>query len=410
MNLREFMRFHLLKTLLLLVAIQIAIVAIIQNFNHRPQALPDHVSMIEGRSIKITPLSNDFDKDENDKLAISKVSTPFHGSLKQNGNLIYYTPVKEYTGIDSFEYRISDGRKESKSTWITILVNKNLKPVTSRDSVETFCKESIIIDVLKNDHDREGDSIFIRGYSKPIYGHLKVLDNKIVYFSDAATARTDSFLYVISDGKSNSDSAAVIIDVRSKNYPGYPWFSCDVGDAAKSGSLTSLNKTFIITASGSDIWNNNDGFHFVYQYVDGDCEFYTKVESLEGNHEWAKSGIMIRESLDGGSKNAFIGVTNKNGVTSQQRLNNNDPAEDGKRIAEVKAPYWIKMNRKGNKFSYYISANAGKWELLSSADIPMNRNVYIGFALTSHDNNEICKAVYSSFKLTSKPVKYLDAN
>lgn len=405
MNLREFMRFHLLKALLALVVIQIAVVAIVQNYNHRPQAMPDKVSMIEGRSAKITPLSNDFDKDQNDVLNLSHVSTPIHGTVKQKGNVLFYTPAIGYTGVDSFIYSINDGRKESKSTWITIQVNKNLKPIAKRDVAETYSEGSVFIDVLKNDYDREGDSIFINGYSKPKNGRVEMIKNKFLYISDISSVLADSFLYFISDGKSNSDSVTVLINVKSKNDPCYPWLSCDVGDAAKSGSLTSLNKIIIIRASGSDIWNSNDGFHFVYQNVEGDCEIFTKVDSLEGNHEWAKAGLMIRESLDGGSKNAFIGVTNKNGVTSQQRLKTNDAAEDGKRIPDIKAPYWLKLVRKANTFTYYLSANGNKWELLSSTDIPMDKNVYIGFAVTSHDNNEICKAIFSNYKPTGKGVR-----
>jgi hypothetical protein len=42
MDMREFMRLYLFKALLIFVIIQIAIIAFVQNFNHRPQAIPDH--------------------------------------------------------------------------------------------------------------------------------------------------------------------------------------------------------------------------------------------------------------------------------------------------------------------------------------------------------------------------------
>jgi regulation of enolase protein 1 (concanavalin A-like superfamily) len=405
MNLREFMRFHLLKALLIFVGIQIGIVAFIQSYNHRPQAISDHVSMIEGRSVKITPLSNDFDKDQGDELVILNVKTPGHGSVNQKGNLLSYIPAREFSGVDSFIYTISDGNKVSKDSWITIQVNKNLKPVASRDIAEVYCEGRTIIDVLKNDKDREGDSIIIKGFSKPTYGHLNLVENQIVYISDVSSAQTDSFLYVINDGKNNSDSSAVIIKVRSKNDPCYPWLSCDVGDAVLPGSFNCVKGAFIIEASGSDIWNNTDGFRYAYQYINGDCEIYSKIESLEGNHEWAKAGIMARESLNGDSKNAIVCITNRNGVTCQQRYKTNDAAEAGKRIPDVKTPYWIKLIRKGNTFSYYVSPDGTKWELFENADVPMERNVYIGFAVTSHNNSEISKAVFSNYSLSGKVAK-----
>ena len=404
------MRFHLLKVLLILVVIQIAIVAVIQNFNHRPVAQPDNISMIEGRSVIITPLSNDFDKDKEDEVVLLNVSTPAHGLVKQKGNLINYTPDNGFTGIDSFTYTISDGRKESKSACITIQVNKNLKPLANRDMAEVYCEGSIIIDVLKNDNDREGDSIFIKGYSQPLHGRLHIVDNKFVYSSNTSSALADSFLYVINDGKSNSDSVAVFIVIKSKNHPCYPWLSCDVGDAAKPGNFSCVNKTLVIKASGSDIWNNNDGFRYAYQYVDGDCEMYTKVESLEGTHEWAKAGIMVRESLSGGSRTAYVCVSNRNGATFHQRTRTNESMEGGNQTPDIKAPYWVKLTRKGNTFNYYGSANGSKWKTLGIIDVPMVRNVYIGFALTSHNNNEISKAVFSNYRLTGKVAKFQDAN
>jgi hypothetical protein len=406
MDLREFMRFHLFKALLIFVIIQVVIVAIIQNFNHRPQAVPDQASIIEGRTAKITPLSNDFDKDQEDKLVLMNVSNPKHGSVKKKDNLLFYTPDNGFTETDSFTYTISDGRKESKSSSITIHVNKNLEPVANHDVAEIYCGNYAIIDVLKNDHDREGDSIFIKGFSQPIHGFLKFVENKFIYSSKATSAMSDSFLYIINDGKNNSDSATVIITIKSKNHPCYPWLSCDVGDAAKPGSFSCVKNTFIIEASGSDIWNNADGFRFVYQYVTGDCEMYTKVESLEGTNEWAKAGIMIRESLNGGSKTAFVCVTTRNGATHHQRQSNNDSMEGGNRNNDIKTPYWTKLIRKGNTFNYYISADGNKWDTLGTIDVPMNRNVYVGFAVTSHNNNEISKAVFSNYRLTGRVVKF----
>jgi len=97
MTLREFMRFHLLKVLLIFVGIQVGIVAIIQNYNHPPHAWPDRVSMIEGRRIEITPLLNDSDKDVEDVITLLSFTTPAHGSVEQKEKMFYYTPGKGFT-------------------------------------------------------------------------------------------------------------------------------------------------------------------------------------------------------------------------------------------------------------------------------------------------------------------------
>jgi hypothetical protein len=109
MTLRELIRYHLLKVLLILVVIQIVIVIIIQNYKQPPKAMPDRVSMIEGRTIKITPLSNDIDKDIDNEIKIEDISTPIHGSVKQKEKTLYYTPNNGFIGTDSFTYTISNG-------------------------------------------------------------------------------------------------------------------------------------------------------------------------------------------------------------------------------------------------------------------------------------------------------------
>ena len=76
--------------------------------------------------------------------------------------------------------------------------------------------------------------------------------------------------------------------------------------------------------------------------------------------------------------------------------------EGGEPNRDIKAPYWVKLVRKGNTFNYYISPNGIKWDKLGSAEVPMEKNVYIGFALTSHNNEEVCKAVFKNYQLKAR--------
>ena len=399
MTLREFMQFHLLKTLLALVVIQIAVVAYVQNMNHKPVAQPDNAFVFAGQQIKISPLTNDMDKDEKDTISLMNIGKPLHGNVSRDEKKLIYIPERSFAGTDSFTYTITDGRKESKPSWVVVKVNENQKPIAGKDVYELYTGGSCNIEVLVNDMDREGDSVFIQGYSNPRYGNISREDNMLVYASTSFPARVDSFKYVISDGLNNSDSATVVLNIKSKSDPCYPWLSADIGNVALPGSFTCKNPSIVLSASGSDIWDNADGFRFAYQRVSGDCEMLAKVESLKAGHEWAKAGVMIRESLAGGSKCAFTTITNKNGATCLYRINTGEGMEGGNSNPEIKAPYWIKITRNGNMISHYISANGAKWELLSTTELPMKKEVYIGFALTSHDNGALAKAVFSNYSL-----------
>jgi hypothetical protein len=329
---------------------------------------------------------------------------PKHGTIKQKGNNIIYSPTSGFTRTDSFAYTISDGRHESKEAYIVITVNKNLPPVANRDSVIAYSGSSIPINVLDNDKDPEGDSLIIKEITQPLYGQLKLINNKLIYKANSIPPKTDSFNYTIIDGINISNKASVVITIKSKTDPSYPWLSSDLGNYTKIGSFLCINKKIIINSSGNDIWNSFDGFRYTYQYISGDCEMVTKVESFDAKEEWAKAGVMLRESLYGGSKSFFVCVTNKNGIAVNQRLSNDDLTENGDAKQNITAPYWVKISRKGNTINYFCSPNGNNWSSMGEIKISLKNDIFIGFAVTSHNNNEMCKAVFSNFYLAGKPV------
>lgn len=404
MNAREFFRFHLLKVLLAFVVLQVIIFGIIQLNNQKPKAIRDYTSVVEGKKIKILPLTNDESIDESRTLSIYHISLPKHGTVKQNGKLVVYSPASGFIGTDSFAYSITDGSRKSKEAYIVIAVNKNLPPVANRDSLVAYNGKSIFINVLDNDKDPEGDSIYIKDFSRPLFGELKLSKNKFIYKANSLSLQTDSFNYKISDGKNISNKAGVVVTIKSSSDSCYPWLSNDLGNFILKGSFSCLNKKIIINSSGNDIWNSFDGFRYTYQYLSGDCEMVTKVESFEAIDEWAKAGIMLRESLNGGSKSFFVCVTNKNGIAVNQRLNNNDPTENGDAKPNIKAPYWVKLSRKGNTINYYCSGDGNNWASMGNITISLKEDVYVGFAVSSHNNSEMCKTVFSNYKIAGKPV------
>ena len=79
------------------------------------------------------------------------------------------------------------------------------------------------------------------------------------------------------------------------------------------------NNAFTISASGTDIWNNADQFRFAYKQLNGNGSITARVDSIGNTNVWAKASVMIRETLDAGSKNACIAVTPGSGISFQWR-------------------------------------------------------------------------------------------
>jgi len=190
------------------------------------------------------------------------------------------------------------------------------------------------------------------------------------------------------------------------------WFR---GNPGSVGSFTEGPVgTYTMTASGADIWNDADEFHYAFKTLTGPGTIVAKVESVENTNSWAKAGVMIRETLDPGSKFAAVYITPTNadgtptqGCRVQARTDTAIDATSDTSVATpeqmaITAPYWVKLERdvSGN-FRGYYSANGTTWQgMVWRPTVSMNSNVYIGLALTSHDAALTCEGVFSNITIT----------
>ncbi len=169
------------------------------------------------------------------------------------------------------------------------------------------------------------------------------------------------------------------------------------GDPAFPGSASFFNGTYTITASGSDIGNPDDHFHFVYMPVLGDGEIIARVASETLGSGYAKAGVMFRQDLTPTSPNAFTlqypaGAGDPNGPALQWRPNVGDftfidPSPDG----TAAPPVWLRLVRSVYTFTGYWARDNGDgthgpWNLLGSEMVDMTANAYVGLAFTSLSN------------------------
>jgi hypothetical protein len=184
------------------------------------------------------------------------------------------------------------------------------------------------------------------------------------------------------------------------------WFR---GNPASVGSfIEGPTGTYTITATGDDIWNEADQFHFAFKTLSGTGTIIAKVESVENTNPWAKAGVMIRETLDTGSKFAAVYITPGSGCSFQGRLDTDVAATSDSAVRTTEqqaivAPYWVKLERDfAGNFRASYSANGSNWTLMTwnPQNISMSANVYVGLALTSHNDTATCQAVFSNVTIT----------
>jgi hypothetical protein len=218
-------------------------------------------------------------------------------------------------------------------------------------------------------------------------------------------------LYNNTAGVTVSEAELALVNARDWTDGGVAelsiWFHGQPGSTG--GFVEAPAGTFTVAGSGTDIWNvgtagdYHDEFHFAYKTLTGAGSIVAKVESVQNTNGWAKAGVMIRETLDGGSRHAFAAITPANGVASQGRLDTGSDSFNTNQTG-VTAPHWLKVERDiGGSFTVSHSDNGVTWQPVTGAtpqNIQMASTVYIGLAVTSHDAALTCEAVFSNVTMT----------
>lgn len=171
------------------------------------------------------------------------------------------------------------------------------------------------------------------------------------------------------------------------------WQASQVGfEQRPGGGAHFADGVFTVRGSGRDIAEGSeplDHFQFAYQNLDGDGEIKARVATAEVKTREPKIGVMVREKLEGGSKNVALLLLPRVGVRLSAR------AEEGKGSASkvnasVKAaPCWVKLVRSGNTFTGFVSQDGNQWDAVGGpVTVEMGPKVFAGLAVTSGSRDE----------------------
>jgi len=166
---------------------------------------------------------------------------------------------------------------------------------------------------------------------------------------------------------------------------------------------------YTISSMSGDVWNSEDNFRFVYKRLTGDGSITAKVNAItDSTTDWAKAGVMIRETLDPASTYAFMFPTPDGRRAYQSRPHPGGTAYSAhSESGAVTFPVWVRVERKGSQFTAYYSQDGVTWvkqpaDENTGADassnpqiIGMTNTVYVGMALTS--NNGGAAACFGDF-------------
>ncbi len=183
------------------------------------------------------------------------------------------------------------------------------------------------------------------------------------------------------------------------------WNCTDIGNPAITGSQTVDNGQWTVQGAGINIWwDRTDMFHFVSQPMTGDGSLSARVVSQSGPTPHLKSGVEMRQSTasdapyyamyaepDGGTdgKHGIVEVEWRvvQGLSNRQIL-----------IVDSTTPVYLKITRKKDVFSAYISSDGIRWKFLNDSKIGMANTALVGLAVTAKDVGAVNTTVFTNVR------------
>ncbi len=193
----------------------------VTNVNEAPVAADDTARTDEDRAVMIDVLANDTDPD-GDRLEVAAVSAASHGTARvaEGGSGVMYTPAPDYHGTDGFQYTVEDTGGETATAMVEVtVVAVNEAPVAADDTARTDEDRAVMIDVLANDTDPDGDGLEVTAVSAASHGTARVAEggSGVMYTPAPDYHGTDGFQYTVADAGGETATGMVEVTVMAVN-------------------------------------------------------------------------------------------------------------------------------------------------------------------------------------------------
>ncbi len=209
-----------------------------------PAAVDDLEGVDEDQPESLWPAANDLNPDQG-PISIESVSGAGHGQvviLDPATGEVSYLPESNYHGPDSFTYTLNGG---STGTVSIIVSSVPDPPSAGVDFASLNEDSSILVDVLANDSDADGDTLQAVITQGPSHGTAVVTGGKIQYTPQANFSGSDSLSYRAVDGSGLNGWANVYLTVLPVNDP--PFAVADSRTVSED-----ITTTIVVTANDQD--------------------------------------------------------------------------------------------------------------------------------------------------------------
>ena len=140
---------------------------------------------------------------------------PFHCLAVQ----CFYTPDANFTGKDNFTYTITDGNGGQSSGGVVMTVTAvEDDPTAVNDTLDPVEAGSgkIVVDLISNDSDADGDVITISAVGAAQYGTTTYALGTI-YYQPGNSVKSDIFSYTLTDENDNEVTGYASVEIIAAN-------------------------------------------------------------------------------------------------------------------------------------------------------------------------------------------------
>jgi hypothetical protein len=153
------------------------------------------------------------------------------------------------------------------------------------------------------------------------------------------------------------------------------------------GAFDSATGTLSVEGSGDDIWDNFDRMYYLATPARGSTELTARIlDRPWRTSEWAKTGLMIRETLEGPSRNVFLCATPDHGLVVQWRHDTGGGSSNSDGGTIDSYPLFLKIRRTGDLISCFRSDDGTTFDTVGGTVKldNLSPDIFVGFAATAH--------------------------
>lgn len=223
-------------------------------------------------------------------------------------------------------------------------------------------------------------------------------------------ASTPAGSYTIAvTGKSGSltQTSSVTLVVSGGGFGSGAGTDVDIASPALAGSASVSGGVYTVKGAGIDIWYGSDQFNFNYWPMTADGILTARVVSVTNTAQYAKAGIMIRQSLSPNSQYAFVEASPSLYSFHYRTVPSNYAS--GGAYLPPSYPMWIRLARANGNFNAYSSPDGKTWTKVNqTVSVPMTGTVYAGLAVTSQNPGALNTAVFDNVSFVASPSSVAD--